>query len=323
MDDIKRIDLVDIELNSGTLYRSWAPHSIGTADALANAFGVRVFRDGETVNLEGGSVQGYFRDPQGNNIAITSSSYRHISGNEAYIILPQACYNYEGQFTLAIKLINNGAGITGTMRIVDGMVDNTNTGSAVAPTGEVPTYEEVLSVYEEMLEAKAGSVRFDITQSLTAAQKLQAKENIEAAGKSMIAPEYSATGRYAVGDYCLHGGNLYRCKKAITADTAWNESTYWTQCTAAGQVKSVLENVAPAWEANHAYQVGDYVSYNRDYYRMTVQPTNPDTAWTAGHWTKVDIANDLKARLNTVDSKIENKITVSQISGDQYKLVIA
>jgi hypothetical protein len=43
-----------------------------------------------------------------------------------------------------------GGGITGTMRIIDGVVDNTNTGSAVAPTGTVPTYQEVLAAYDEM-----------------------------------------------------------------------------------------------------------------------------------------------------------------------------
>ena len=150
MDNITKIDLVDIELNSGSLHRSWLNHSIGNADAKANAFGVRVFRNGEPVSLTGGSVQGYFRDSQGNNIALTSQGT--IDGNVAYVTLPQACYNYDGQFTLAIKLINSSEGITGTMRIVDGMVNNTNTGSAVAPTGTVPTYQEVLSVYENMVE---------------------------------------------------------------------------------------------------------------------------------------------------------------------------
>ena len=46
-----------------------------------------------------------------------------FSGNEAYVTLPQACYNYEGQFTLAVKVISDNNDITGTMRIVDGVVD--------------------------------------------------------------------------------------------------------------------------------------------------------------------------------------------------------
>ena len=142
-------DIVDIDLAKDRLHRSFLPHSIGTGDIAANRFGIRDFRNGEEESLTGCSCFGYFRDPMGNNIALTS--HGTIDGNLAYITLPQACYNYDGQFTLAIKLV--GGGVTGTMRIVDGIVDNTNTGGAVAPTGTVPTYTEVLAVYDQMQEA--------------------------------------------------------------------------------------------------------------------------------------------------------------------------
>ena len=142
-------DIEDIELNGGSLHRSFLNHSIGLGDAAANRFGVRVFRDGVAETLSGVTCQGFFRNANGENIALTS--YGTIDGNVAYVTLPQACYNVEGMFTLAIKLV--GGGVTGTMRIIDGVVDNTNTGSAVAPTGSVPTYQEVLSVYEQMQAA--------------------------------------------------------------------------------------------------------------------------------------------------------------------------
>lgn len=172
--DLKHIDLVKIELNSGTIHRSFLSHSIGLNDENANAFGVSVYRDGEPVNLGGAAIQGFFKNPQGENIAITTGNY--ISGNVAYVVLPQACYNYDGQFALSIKLI--GDGVTGTMRIVDGMVDNTNTGGAVAPVADIPTYQEILAVYQQMLEAKAGAIRYDIEQELTSAQRDQARDNI-------------------------------------------------------------------------------------------------------------------------------------------------
>ena len=142
-------NIVDIELNSGNVHRSFLKHSIGTGDSAADRFGVRVFRDKEEVDLDGVSCQGFFRNSRGENIALTSAGT--VDGNIAYVTLPQACYNYEGPFCLSIKLI--GGGVTGTMRIVDGMVDNTNTGSAVAPTETVPTYQEVLAVYDDMVEA--------------------------------------------------------------------------------------------------------------------------------------------------------------------------
>lgn len=142
-------DIADIELNSGSIFRNFLKHSIGLGDAAANRFGVRVFRDGDAETLSSVSCQGFFRNANGENIALTS--YGTVSGNEAYVTLPQACYTVEGRFTLAIKLV--GGGVTGTMRIIDGVVDNTNTDSPVAPTGSVPTYQEILSVFEQMQTA--------------------------------------------------------------------------------------------------------------------------------------------------------------------------
>lgn len=42
-----------------------------------------------------------------------------------------------------------------------------------------------------------------------------------------IAPEYSATSTYAVGDICMHDGLRYKCNTAITTAEAWNLS-HWT-----------------------------------------------------------------------------------------------
>lgn len=148
-------DIVDINLNSGNIFRSFLNHSIGYKDDDADRFGIRAFRNGEPVDLAGASCQAVFMAPDGTNIALTS--YGTVSGNVAYVTLPQACYDVEGQFCLAIKLI--GSGVTGTVRIVDGTVTQTGSSGAVAPTGSVPTYQEVLAVYEQVLPlAQAGGV---------------------------------------------------------------------------------------------------------------------------------------------------------------------
>lgn len=144
-----REDIVSIELESGSIHRSFLNHSIGSGDIQANRFGVRVVRNGEDVDLTGVSCFGYFRNAEGTDIALTN--HGTVDGNVAFVTLPQACYNVEGQFTLAIKLV--GGGVTGTMRIIDGTVDNTNTESPVAPTEDVPTYTEILAVFDQMQEA--------------------------------------------------------------------------------------------------------------------------------------------------------------------------
>ena len=177
-----REDIVDIELTGGNIHRSFAKHSIGSGDAAANRFGVRVFRNGEPVNLTGATCEGFFR--QGNHAPIALTDFGTVSGNVAYVTLPQACYNYEGQYVLAIKLVNSS--VTGTMRIVDGMVDNTGSDAAVAPTESIPTYQEILAVYEDMVEVKEGSVLFNAEQVLTNTQKARARENIDAASMAVV-----------------------------------------------------------------------------------------------------------------------------------------
>lgn len=151
MDNFQKMDIADIDLEKGGIFGNYMLHSIGRADNQADIFGIRVFRGGVPVSLTGASVQGFFRDGAGNNIVITTGTT--VSGNQATVTLPQACYNYEGNFSLAIKLI--GGGVTGTMRMVYGVVDNTNTGSAVVPTGDVPSYQEILAQFDAMVEATA------------------------------------------------------------------------------------------------------------------------------------------------------------------------
>lgn len=184
-------DIANIELSSGQIFRSFMNHTIGSGDTEANRFGVRVMRNGEDVDLTGVSCFGYFRNAEGTNIALTSEGT--VSGSVAYVTLPQACYNVEGQFTLSIKLI--GGGVTGTMRIVDGVVDNTNTGSAVAPTEDVPTYTEILAVYDQMLEAVE-----DYDETVT--EQNTKIDNIKSAIKLYDAVEiapFTDSGSYSIG----------------------------------------------------------------------------------------------------------------------------
>lgn len=148
---IYKRDIVDINLETGNIHRSFLKHSIGYLDQAADHFGIRVLRNGEPVDLTGVTVQGIFMPPQGSPIAITTGNI--IEENVAEVVLPQACYNYDGQFCLSIKLVDATNAITGTMRIVDGMVDNTHASGTVAPTGAVPTYQEVLAVYDNMVAA--------------------------------------------------------------------------------------------------------------------------------------------------------------------------
>lgn len=135
-------DIVNIELENGTLHRSYIHHSIGEGDALANRYGVRVFRNGQPVQLTG-TCSGLFIRADGTTVVIPAGS---IEGNVAYVTLTENCYVVEGVFCLAIKITTDGE--TVTLRIVDGIVTRTSTDSYDSGT-IIPSIEALISAINE------------------------------------------------------------------------------------------------------------------------------------------------------------------------------
>ena len=129
---LNKTDILDIELKGGSVSRSFLNKQIGEGDISGDLFGVRVFENGESVNLTGVSCVGYFIKPDGTTVVINGS----VNGNAAYVILPQSCYAATGNFQLSIKL--SGGGITMTARIVDGTIVDTVIGSIVDPGSVIP-----------------------------------------------------------------------------------------------------------------------------------------------------------------------------------------
>lgn len=52
------------------------------------------------------------------------------------------------------------------------------------------------------------------------------------------AAEYSEASTYALGDYCTHDGNLYRCTTAITEAEAWTEA-HWTETSVTAELIAI------------------------------------------------------------------------------------
>lgn len=144
---VYREDLIDIELESGTINRSFLNHAIGKGDSMGNRFGMRLFRNGEPVDLTDAVCEGFFINPRGEHILINGTN-AYTGGNVAFVQLPQACYNYEGSFQLTIKVVDPD--VVESARIVDGTIVNTGVDNALAPVGAVPTYQEILALYEQM-----------------------------------------------------------------------------------------------------------------------------------------------------------------------------
>lgn len=157
---IYREDIVDIELESGTVFRSFMNKAIGEGDANGNRFGFRCLRNGEPVSLIGSAVIGHFIQADGNTVQINGT----IEGDTAYVSLPATCYAVEGQFTLAIKL--SGGGVVGTIRMVDGTVVNTTNGAVIDPGSVIPDLSDYLAVVEDAEEAAETVLGFSVTAEL-------------------------------------------------------------------------------------------------------------------------------------------------------------
>lgn len=235
---IHKDSIVDVDLTSGTIHRSFLNHSIGMNDSDGDFFGVRVFKSGAPVDLTNVSVQGHFNPPVGAPIFLNAGNY--ISGNVATVRLPQACYNYEGPFSLAIKLVTVNE--TVTVRIVDGMVDNTYVEGSVAPTGTVPTYQEVLAEYDQMVAATAtanAAAQTAVNTANAAATTAVNTANAAAANcATIVAAPYSNSATYAVGTYCTKDGKLYECTTAITTAEEWTAG-HWTETKVGPEVSDL------------------------------------------------------------------------------------
>lgn len=141
-------DYVTIDLDTGTVHRSFCDHVICQDNAQGNLFGVKLLKGGEPATVpEGTTCTGYFIRPDGNTVTIPGDVAEIVpdgEGQRAWVVLPQACYAYPGQFTLVINL--HKGNYTTTVRIVDGTVVKTRTGTIIDPGIPIPGIDELLSI---------------------------------------------------------------------------------------------------------------------------------------------------------------------------------
>lgn len=63
----------------------------------------------------------------------------------------------------------------------------------------------------------------------------------DAKARENIADDYDATASYAVGDYCLYEGDLYKCNTAIAVGgEAW-DVTHWTATQIMDEVATAVD----------------------------------------------------------------------------------
>jgi hypothetical protein len=140
-------------------------------DSLGNLVGVNVYSDGEPVTLSG-SVTGYCILANGSSIPVAGTR----AANKAYIVMPQAAYKVPGLIVIIIKL-SDGSAYTTLAAMT----------ATVVGIGDVPAdpSQSTIDAWTAQINAtitalQNGAVRFDTSQTLTAEQKTQARNNIGA-----------------------------------------------------------------------------------------------------------------------------------------------
>lgn len=76
--------------------------------------------------------------------------------------------------------------------------------------------------------------------------------------RANVAANYDSSETYAVGDYCLHDGSLYKCSTAISSPEAWTAG-HWTQIKITGEL-STLNGKTPKYVDGHLTSV--YYGYD-------------------------------------------------------------
>lgn len=93
--------------------------------------------------------------------------------------------------------------------------------------------------------------------------------------RANVAANYDSSETYAVGDYCLHDGSLYKCSTAISSPEAWTAG-HWTQIKITGELSALNGKITPEW-----HNVGD-LRYGRSAGIAHVSLTGSVTLDTSG-----------------------------------------
>ena len=146
-------------------------------DNNGNLVGVRVF-NGDTPAALTGSCVGYCVLSDGLSIPVNGT----VSGNTAYIVIPSSVYAVPGPVIVIIKNIN-GSDVATLAAICTTVI---GIGGTIEDPSAAVIAEWTATINAAITTVQSNSVRFDTSQSLTTAQKTQAKENIGATYSAVL-----------------------------------------------------------------------------------------------------------------------------------------
>ena len=230
------------------------------------------------------------------------------SGGVASVTLHRDCYNVPGRFSLVVEFSDGGPAIVIYAAIGD--VQRSSSGREIDSGAPVPSLIELETAYDNVVAATAAAVaaaakavRYDTAQSLTAGEKQQARENIDA-GLGLVAyghaQSLNATQKALARQNIDAGAGMVPYAESITLNDAQKMQARLNIAAA------YISSLAVAFAADQYYAAGSIVSHEGYIWYFTAN--HPAGAWTGNdvdlvnvayllsrYWVRADAAQSLNA----------------------------
>lgn len=243
-----------------------------------------VDENGEALALSG-TPAGVLLRSDGQDVALTCS----VSDGVVSATLPANAYVVPGRIGITIFLTNNGQKVA--IYAAVGSVATTSSGTVAPPAG---------SDVVDLVNAIAAAVA-SIPASAT---------NLMAA----IAPTYSNTALYAVGQYAWYDGVLKRCIVPITTAESYT-AAHWTNANLGGDVTDLKSAFNAKINSGNEYIVGkknllDNVEWTNGYYI-----SDSDGSYVEGQYFRYSSLIPVSQGINTLIGYVANTNSYVKIHG--------
>ena len=179
-------------------------------------------QDGNPVPLTGGVMAKFLR---ADNQTLDVDGEITEDG-EASLTLHRDCYLVPGRFSLVIYLTDSGAGVSAAIYACVGSVYRATSGQELDSGTTVPSLQELTDAYQGALGVLNHSVRYDQAQSLTAAQKTRALNNIGAAPANVADDAVKVTAQTLQDEQNLAGGTGRGAGRAVRRSRAGGKRSF-------------------------------------------------------------------------------------------------
>ena len=200
----KQGSLVNIEDLRGMTFK---------AEAQAHTFRISgVDAAGNPITLTG-TPSGVMLRPDNTDVVLTCA----VSDGKVTATLPAECYDVPGRVGITIYLTSNSQKVC----IYSAITSVNRTSSGTASPGTTSSVVDLVNAIEAAI-----------------AQIPASDTNL----KGALAPTYSDSAVYAVGQYAWYDGKLYKCTTAITTSESWT-SGHWTEAKLAQDVTGLKSGI--------------------------------------------------------------------------------